>query len=366
MKRRKTFRKDAKLGEYLQKAADASNRKEQEEALDVIADAIAYNFNTDAGYIEAENAEVTDEAKALEVTPQAPIQEGIMDGDNHSMIFETSMLGWDENPSFPMDIIAPGTESDYVAYSMPKTGYVPLRHVEGDEVTLNTYRIANSIDWDISYSRAARIDVVSRALDVFRSGFVKKMNDDAWHTILAAGLDRGLMVYDSSAGAGQFTKKLISLMKITMRRNGGGNASSINNFNLTDLFLSPEAMEDIRSWGTSIISDINRAKVEYDPDGTVSRMFGINLHNMTELGEGQEYNNYFLENLGGSLAGSDVELCVGLDLSKRGVFLNPVRGQGVSIYNDETLRRSGYTGFYGDIETSWGVLDSRCILLGSL
>jgi len=365
MRSNKVYHKNDKLGQLLQKAADSKNRKEQDEALDLIAEATAYNFNVDAGYIK-KDVDETDEAKALQVTPQAPIQEGIMDGDNHSMIFETSMLGYDENPSFPMDIVAPGTEGDYVAYSMPHTGYIPLRHVEGDEVTLNTYRIANAIDWDIKYSRSARIDVVSRALEVMRAGIVKKMNDDAWHTILAAGLDRGLMVYDSTATQGQFTKKLISLMKITMRRNGGGNSSSMNSFNLTDLFLSPEAMEDIRSWGTSIISDINRADVEYDPSGTVSRMFGINLHSMTELGEGQEYNNYFTGTLGGSLQASDVELCVGLDLSKRGVFLNPVRGQGLEVYNDESLRRSGYTGFFGSMELSWGILDSRSVLLASL
>ena len=360
---RKVYHKDEKLGELLQTAADSNRRSEQAGALDMIAEAIALNFNVDAGYVEAP---ALDEAEALVVTPQAPIQEGIMDGDNHSMIFETSMLGYDENPSFPMDIIAPGTEGDYIAYSMPNTGYIPLRHVEGDEVTLNTYRIANAIDWDIKYSRSARIDVVSRAIEVLRAGIVKKMNDDAWHTLLAAGLDRGLMVYDSTATAGQFTKKLISLMKITMRRNGGGNATSMNSFNLTDLFLSPEAMEDIRSWGTSLISDINRSKVEYDPSGTVSSMFGINLHTMTELGEGQEYNNYFTEVLSGSLQASDVELVVGLDLSKRGIFLNPVRGTGINVYNDETLRRGGYTGFYADLELSWGCLDSRSILLSSL
>lgn len=42
----------------------------------------------------------------------------------------------------------------------------------------------------------------------------KKINDDAWHTLLAAGLDRNVVVYDSAATAGQFTKRLVSLMKV--------------------------------------------------------------------------------------------------------------------------------------------------------
>lgn len=358
---RKVIHKDEELAKILSKSADSHNKAAQIEAMETLAAAVEYNFNLDRGYVR------NDEAEAITVTPQNTIiQEGIMDGDNYSSIFETMMLGWDESPSFPVDAIEPGTENDYIAYSMPHTGEIPRRHVEMDEVTINTYRIANSIDWDIRFARSARVDVISRYLDIFRAGFTKKQNDDAWHTILAAGLDRGLMVYDSSASAGQLTKKLISLMKIAMNRNGGGNSTSMNKFNLTDLYVSPEAMEDIRSWGTSIISDINRAEVERDPSGTVSRMFGINIHEMNELGENQEYNNYYTETLGGSLDDSDVELVVGLDLSKRGVFINPVRGTGLEVYNDESMLRSGSAGLFGSLEQSFGILDSRAVILGSI
>jgi hypothetical protein len=242
-----------------------------------------------------------------------------------------------------------------------------MRHVEGDEVTLNTYRIANSVDWDIKYSRAGRIEVFSRALEVYNAGFTKKRNDDGWHTIMAAGLDRGIMVYDSAASAGQFTKKLLQLMIIAMKRNGGGNNSSMDQFTLTDLFISPEVMEDIRSFSSTEISDINRAAIERDPSGVILSIFGVRLHVMTEFGVGQEYNNYYTDALAlaGSLAASDEELVIGLDLSKSGIFVSPVRGDGLYTYSDDTLLRSGWNGVYGDLETSFGILDSRSIILGS-
>ena len=60
------------------------------------------------------------------------------------------------------------------------------------------------------------------------AGFVKKMNDDGWHTLLAAGVDRNVLVFDADASNGQFTKRLISLMKTVMRRNAGGNSGSLN------------------------------------------------------------------------------------------------------------------------------------------
>jgi len=37
-------------------------------------------------------------------------------------------------------------------------------------------------------------------------------------------------------------------MKTVMRRNGGGNSTSANRGQLTDLYVSPEAVEDIRNW----------------------------------------------------------------------------------------------------------------------
>jgi len=83
----------------------------------------------------------------------------------------------------------------------------------------------------------------------------KKINDDCWHTILAAGVDRNILVYDNDAAAGQFTKRLVSLLKIVMRRNAGGNSASLKRGQLTDVYLSPEGVEDMRNWGIDQIDE---------------------------------------------------------------------------------------------------------------
>jgi hypothetical protein len=84
--------------------------------------------------------------------------------------------------------------------------------------------------------------VNARATQVLEAGFVKKMNDDAWHTLLAAGVDRNILVYDADAAAGQFSKRLVSLLKVVMRRNAGGNSASVKRGQLTDLYVSPEGV----------------------------------------------------------------------------------------------------------------------------
>ncbi len=196
-------------------------------------------------------------AKALE----QPLRQGVLSGNILNGIFEPIRLDQSATPEFPLDFLAPGTEKDFVAYTIPNHGYIPERHVEGDYVMVPTFDIGASIDWLLKYARDARWDVVGRAMEVLEASFTKKMNDDGWHTILAAGVDRNIVVYDSDAATGQFTKRLVSLMKTVMRRNGGGNSASNNRGQLTDLYVSPEAMEDIRNWGVDQVDELTRREI---------------------------------------------------------------------------------------------------------
>jgi len=306
----------------------------------------------------AANAEF---AKALEL----PLRQGVLNGNILDGIFEPIQLAQSATPEFPLDLLAPGTEKDFVAYTIPNHGYVPEKHVESDYVMVPTYDVGASIDYLLKYARDARWDVVGRAMEVLEGAFVKKMNDDGWHTLLAAGLDRNIVVYDSDAAAGLFSKRMVSLMKTIMRRNGGGNSASTNRGMLTDLYFSPEAMEDIRNWNVDQVDEFTRREIYTATDGTVNRVFGINLHDLDELGEGQEYQLYYTSALGGSLPGSKVELVVGLDLRKRDSFIMPIREQ-VQIFEDDTLHRQKRAGFYGWAEQGFAVLDNRRVILGAL
>jgi hypothetical protein len=227
-----------------------------------------------------------------------------------------------------------------------------------------TYGVASSIDWLLRYAREARWDIVGRAMQVMEASFVKKMNDDGWHTLLSAGADRNILVFDADAGAGQFTKRLVSLMKTIMRRNGGGNTASLRRGKLTDLFFSPEALEDIRNWGLDQVDEVTRREIYLANDGGITRVFGVNLHDLDEFGENQEYQLFFTNQLAGSLQASDLELVVGLDMQTNDSFLMPVK-QEVSIFDDPALHRQQRAGVYGWAEMGFAVLDNRRVILGS-
>ena len=300
-------------------------------------------------------------AKAL----QEPLRQGVLVGDILGNIFESVVMEPGTTSEFPLDLLAPGEEDEFVAYTNPGHGRIPERQVEGDYVMVPTYSITASIDWLLRYAREARWDIVGRAMQVLEASFVKKMNDDGWHTVLAAGVDRNIMVYDADATAGQFTKRLVSLMKTVMRRNGGGNSGSLVRSRLSDLYLSPEALEDIRNWQVDQIDEITRREIFTAADGGITRLFQVNLHDIDELGESQEYQNFFTSQLSGSLQGSDFELVVGLDLSNRDSFIMPVK-QEVQIFEDDNLHRHQKAGLYGWAEIGFAVLDNRRVLLGSV
>jgi hypothetical protein len=302
-------------------------------------------------------------ASAVEV----PLREVILVGDVASPIFDKFPLRGSNTKEYPMDLLNPGDEPDFVAYTNPGHGRIPERTVESDYVQVPTYSITNSIDFLARYARDADWDVSGRAIKVMEAGIVKKVNDDAWHVLLAAGTDRNILVYDADAAAGQFTKRQVSLMKTIMRRNAGGNSASVTRGRLTDIYLSPEALEDIRNWGVDIVDDTTRREIYVSSDdGSITRIFGVNLHAMDELGESQEYQTYFTSQLSGALGPTgDVELMVGLDLANKGTFVMPVR-EDLKIFPDPSYHRQQRVSFYCHYSFGLGALDNRRILLGSI
>jgi hypothetical protein len=155
-------------------------------------------------------------------------------------------------------------------------------------------------------------------------------------------------------------------MQTVMRRNSGGNSASVGRGRLTDIYLSPEALEDIRNWGFDQVDDLTRREIYNAPVGgaSMANVFGVSLHDLDELGEGQQYQSFFLNDLGGAVQGSDLELVVGLDQSTTDSFVMPVK-EALQVFEDPTLHRQQRAGYYGFAELGFGVLDNRRVILGS-
>jgi hypothetical protein len=303
--------------------------------------------------------------RALAAALSEPLRQGIFDEDNLGGIFQRMVLAPGAQANFQLDFVKPGEEDiNFTAVTLPKQGRIPERHVEGDELWVPTFRITNSIDWSLRYARDARFDIIKRALDVYRMGFTRKINEDGWHTLLAAADSRGLVVNDPVAQNGQFTKELISKMMTAMTRNAGGNGQAGK---LTDVYLSMEAVEDIRAWDVTEVDDVTRRDILQSAGSNLMTLYGVRLHQMTEFGVGQEYQLYLTSVLGRSVTAvdpGDAEFVVGLDLSTNDSFVQPIR-QELQTFEDPALHRDQRAGFYGWLEHGFAVLDNRRLLLAT-
>jgi hypothetical protein len=303
--------------------------------------------------------------RALAAALTEPLRQGIFDEDNLNGIYQRMVLAPGAQANFQLDFVKPGEEDlNFTAITLPKQGRIPERHVEGDELWVPTFRISNAIDWSLRYARDARFDVVKRALDVYRMGFTRKINEDGWHTLLAAADARGLVVNDPVAQNGQFTKELISKMMTAMTRNAGGNGQAGN---LTDVYLSMEAVEDIRAWDITEVDMFTRRDILQSAGENLMTIYGVRLHPMTEYGVGQEYQLYMQNILGRAVTAvdpGDAEFAVGLDLSTNDSFVQPIR-QELQTFEDPALHRQQRAGFYGWLEHGYAVLDNRRLLLAT-
>ncbi len=319
----------------------------------------------------ANKREAMEAMHSLAQALQVPLRSALLNGDILGGIFAPEVLDPSATAEYPLDFYQTAQENDYVAYQIPSEGALPQRTIVGDAITVQTYDVGNAIDWPLKYSRSARWNIVARAMEVLEAGFVKKMNTDGWRVIIAAGAGRtdysggAPLVFDSAATAGQFTKRLVSLMKTTMTRLAGGNTASAGRGRLTDLFISPEALEDIREWDHDEVDDVTRREIftASEDGGPMAKIYGVNLHPLDELGVGQEFQTYFAT-LGVNMGTSDEEIVIGLDLSHGDSFVMPVKRE-LDIFEDDNLHRRMKAGFYGWQEHGFASLDGRRVLIGS-
>jgi hypothetical protein len=166
---------------------------------------------------------------------------------------------------------------------------------------------------------------------------------------------------------------------------------------LTDLYVSPEVKGQIRAFAWNPLNTSGadntsaQARNQTLPDnvreeiyrgGGMQSIFGVNIHEMVELGVGRKYNTLFDSFTSGNSVpghdsgawddtsgGSTDEIIVGLDNS-RGSFIRPVArehesGGQFSALPDEQFNAYGSrvekVGFYGFLEEGRICIDSRAI-----
>jgi len=331
------------------------------------------------------------------------VRQVLMQANTSAGIYTDAPYDEDDNPSYPLDLYYNEGANVVQVWSQSMAGGLPTSHISGlEEMKIATYRLDSAVSMNKRYARKARLDVVSKGVERMANEVLVKQDRNAWAVILKAlaeastGGNQHLLQSQSAAGTSpsvsQFTlEDLNDCMQRMARINesyAGGTPAEAYSKGITDLYVSPKVMADIRAFSYTALGGSEAGQAQTDlPDSIRSdiyraagagSIFGVNIHQLLELGPSEKYQvllntftgatNYTNIDGGGSLpVDADDSTIVGIDNSK-GAFVRPVaRGEGgetfTAVPDDQFYAaRMEKLGFYGFLEEGRVCLDSRAIV----
>jgi hypothetical protein len=306
----------------------------------------------------------------------------LMESATSSAVYTDLAYDEDDSPSIPLDLFQGEGEGLVSVWSQNVAGGLPTSTVEGlSELKVSTYRLDSAVSFLKRYARRGRLDVASKAIERMTNEVLIKQERNAWAVVLKALADSGNTVAQGASAETFTLAKLNTLVKNVKRINksyAGGSTTSA--YGLTDLFVSPETMQDIRAFAynpvggtaSSGTSDVGATDLpagvreEIYRGGGTQEIYGISLHELIELGPTQKYNVLFDTFYSSTFAGATSDIVIGLDLTKDS-FVRPIarNADSGSVFtampDDQFVARSEKIGFYGSLEEGRVCIDSRSI-----
>ena len=310
-------------------------------------------------------------------------------------IYTDAPFDEDDSPSIPLDLYHNNGDNHVQVWSQSVAGGLPSSHVAGmNELKVYTYRLDSAINMLKKYVRRARLDVVSKGVERMAQEILVKQERNAWAVVLKAlgEASTGGNAHVVSSGVRDplyFTLDDLNVLMTRIRRINESFASGTPDVaystGLTDLYVSPERMQDVRAMAYQPMNTRNpaggTASATHDgiplPDSVrsdiynsagTSEIYGVTLNELNELGAGKKYVTLFNAiQSDTSITTADDDLIVGLDNSK-GAFIRPVAqqsetgGQLVTIADDQWSARSDKVGFYASVEEGRVCVDSRAVV----
>jgi hypothetical protein len=351
-----------------------------------------------------DNAVATEASQAFADFIGPVVQKVLLAAGTSGLLYSDLEFDEDDHPSIPLDLwYDQGTEYIQV-WSQNIAGGLPTSEVTGmAEMKIATYRLDSAVSWLKRYARKARLDIVGKAIERMSNEVLIKQERNAWAVILKALAEaktNDLKHVIAAGNANEFIPHDVNRLMTHIKRINtsyiGGTPEGLTAKGLTDLFMSPEIMQQVRGFAYHSVN-------KQDPSGTYSNagpitlpdnvrndiwssggmasLYGVMLHELLELGvaSGNKYNDLFstlvaagshddILGPGASqfAAGTD-ELILGVDLSRESL-VRPVAREHESggtfsvLPDDQFVVRAEKMGFYGFLEEGRVCLDSRALV----
>ena len=355
------------------------------------------------------NREEAYEAQAAVADLLGPVvSEVINNAPTVGNLYTSLSYGEDDNPSLPLDLFHDITDEDYIqVYSQQVAGGLPYSQVfpAHNELKFSTYTLDSALAFDRKYVRKARLDVVSKTFTRMAQEVLLKQTKTAFN-VLATALVKG---QGTSATAGSqiigsttenrfvlddFNRLITKSKRINSSFNGGTPVGGVKS-GITDLLVSPEMVEQLRSMAYNPINTIDAdGSTAGATDGQVApdvlrqelfsaaglpSFYGINIMEINQMGIDQTFNKLFAAVVtaegatvvGGGNTGTfsqaDDEIVIGIDRSKDALIRPVVVGEGSPselqvLVDDQFSVRQNKIGYYGKVEEGRICIDDRALI----
>jgi hypothetical protein len=235
-----------------------------------------------------------------------------------SNLFQSLQFNADDNPSIPLDLYYNISDEDYVqVYSQSHAGGLPTNQVlpTASELKLATYSLDTAVSFDRRYAAKSRMDVVSKTFTrVAQEILLKQETTSATllMTAVASATTNGKAHVQTNNVANKFTlSDMNDLLTLAKRINTSwvGGTPTTRTRGLTDLIVSPEIVQDIRSMaynainskdadnsapgGTDGLAAPDELRMDIFRNAGIPEFYGLGIMEINELGINQKFNDLF-------------------------------------------------------------------------
>lgn len=336
----------------------------------------------------SKNASVSREAQEAFAAFIGPVvQEVLLQAGTAASVYTDAPYDEDDSPSFPLDLYYDerNTDNHITVFSQSIAGGLPSSQVVGmQELKIATYSLDAAVSFLKKYARRGRLDIAAKAIERMAQEVLVKQERNAWAVVLKAlangstgGNSHALQITGTTTFTLNHLNQLMTRMKRINESFAGGTPAAAYSNGITDLYMGPEVMEDIRAFAYNAVGGSSAgASVTDLPDGVreeiyrsagASSIYGVSLNELNELGIGKKYNTLYDSFAGAPFDATTDDLVVGIDNSK-GAFIRPVAQQSETggVFNaqadDQFAQRSDKVGFFGKVEEGRVCLDARAVV----
>lgn len=331
-----------------------------------------------------------------------------------SNLFTPLEYNADDNPSIPLDLYYDIFDEDYIrVYSQSVAGGLPTNYVQptASELKFTTYHLDSAVSFDRKYASRSRLDVVGKTFTRVAQEVLLKQERTSSNLLMTAlataktgtSSEQGnLRHVFRTAQANRFLledlNKLFTKIKRINSSFSGGTPSGARK-GLSDLLVSPEVVEQIRSMAYQPVSTLGPSGADAAagdgaglaaPDAIrnsvfsqagLTEFFGVAIMEVLEMGVGKRFNEVFNTVSSGityfahgnnptttsAFAPATEEVIVGLDRTQdamiRAIAVDSDTGSQFNLVADDQFSsRQQRIGYYGALEEGRMVLNDRALV----